>query len=67
MYDADFKPSGAKIGYHLLETNRVCIADINESNFHVFYSLLFGATNNLLGGLCLDPSYVYKVSIKMKL
>lgn len=63
MYDSEIKQSGAKIGYHLLETNRVCVADMNESNFHVFYALIFGAKNNLLEGLCLDPSNVYKVNI----
>lgn len=63
MYDDDIKQSGARIDYHLLETNRVC--DMNGSNFHVSYTLLFGATNNLLNGLCLDTSIVYQVSLWM--
>lgn len=61
MYDADIKQSGAKISYHLLEKNRICVSNMGESNFHVFYILLFGSTSNLLENICLDPSSFYKV------
>lgn len=63
MYDADMKQSGVEICYHLLKTNRICIANLYESNFHVFYVLLFGSTNDLLKKICLDPSSFYRVSI----
>lgn len=59
MYNADMKQSGAKIRHHLLETNRICAANQNESNFHIFYALLLGYGKNI----CLDPSAEYKVNI----
>lgn len=67
MYDADMKQSGAKINYHLLESNRVCVANQNESNFHIFYTLLLGSPNDLLGNVCLDAINSYKVNIKWKM
>lgn len=61
IYDANRKQSGAKISYHLLETSRVSAANLFESNFHVFYILLFGGTHELLKNICLDPTVRYKV------
>lgn len=66
MYDADMKQSGAKINYHMLETNRICATNQFESNFHIFYTMLFGSTNDLLKNICLDPSISYKVNIYKK-
>lgn len=63
MYNEDIKQSGFKIHYHLLETNRVCVADPYESNFHIFYALLHGSTFDHSSKLCIDPSISYKVSI----
>lgn len=63
MFDADVRQSiGAKINYYLLEANRVSGAKTSESNFHVFYGLIFGAKDELLKNLCLDRKISYKVS-----
>lgn len=62
VYDANEKPSGAKISHHLLESSRVCAANSHESNFHIFYYLVFGSTNDFLSKICLNPSMPYKVS-----
>lgn len=56
------KPFGAKIQYHLLETNRVYAKGVHESNFHVFYAIIFGASTELLQGILLDSSIPYQVS-----
>lgn len=64
MYDTDLKQSGAKISCHLLETNRVFAENRNESNFHVFYSLLFGSSSDDLKAIGLDRSISYNVNIK---
>lgn len=62
MYDVQNNISfvGAKIAYHMLESSRICSA---ESNFHMFYSLLFGSSQDLLKKCLLDPSAKYKVTI----
>lgn len=66
MFDADIKQCiGAKINYHLLETNRICAANTNDSNFHIFYGLIFGSTDELLKNMCLDPKVSYKVSLRI--
>lgn len=63
MFGADIsQPIGAKINYHLLETNRVCGAKTFDSNFHVFYGLILGAKDELLKNICLDRKISYKVS-----
>lgn len=62
MYDVQNSISfvGAKMGYHMLETSRICSID---SNFHVFYSLVFGSPTDLLKKCSLDPLIKYEVSI----
>lgn len=55
------KPSGARINYHFLESNRVCAANPHESNFHIFYILLLGSEN--VKNICLDPQTFYNVSL----
>lgn len=67
MYDDDIKQSGAKINYHMLETNRICAANQFESNFHIFYTLLLGASCDFLHKLCLDPGSTYKVNINIEI
>lgn len=63
MFDADIRQSiGAKISYHLLETNRICAVNKFNSNFHVFYGLLLGSTDEVLRNICLDSKIPYKVS-----
>lgn len=61
MYDADFKQSGAKIGCNLLESSRVFAAKLNESNFHIFYTLVLGAPNEILEDIGLDQQISYNV------
>lgn len=61
MYDVDFKLSGAKISFNMLESNRVYAAKLNESNFHVFYALVLGASNEILKDIGLDQQTSYKV------
>lgn len=51
--------------YQLLEINRVCNVTPYESNFHIFYSLLMGAPDNLLVNLRLDKTKSYTVSIQI--
>lgn len=63
MYDDNMKQTNARMNYHMLEINRICAAAQLESNFHVFYSLVFGSSNELLEKICLDPSLPYKVTI----
>lgn len=65
MYNKDVRPSGAKMSYHLLETNRICAANLDESNFHIFYALLLDSPNDLLKNMCLDPQIRYNVMIKV--
>lgn len=65
MYDGNAKQSGAQMNYHLLETSRICAANLYESNFHVFYVLLLGSTKALLESVYLYPTSFYKVSIPM--
>lgn len=62
MYDTDIVQTGAKINCHLLETSRICAVNENESNFHIFYALLLGATSEFVKKLFLDPLISYKVS-----
>lgn len=57
------RPSGCQISYHMLEANRACTTNQNESNFHVFYTLLYGSPNDLLKNLCLDKTTYYSISI----
>lgn len=64
IYDANEKQTGAKMFYHLLEKSRICATNLYESNFHIFYILLLGGTNELLKNICLDSSVFYKVSAK---
>lgn len=64
LYNSDMKQSGAKVSYHLLETNRICSVNSPfDSNFHIFYKLLFGATNDVLANIHLDRSKKYDVSM----
>lgn len=62
MYDEDMEQSGATINFHLLESNRISSANLYDSNFHIFYFLLFGLTCDLSKRLCLDPFTSYNVS-----
>lgn len=63
MYDADMKQYGVEVNYHMLETNLICAVNQNESNFHIFYALLLGSTNDHLKNIYLDQSSSYKVSL----
>lgn len=62
VYDASERLSGFEIAYHLLEETRICNASLHESNFHIFYNVLFGSPETLLKNICLDPSIHYEVS-----
>lgn len=64
-YDKDSKLVGGRVVYQLLEINRVCNVTPYESNFHIFYSLLMGAPDNLLVNLRLDKTKSYTVSIQI--
>lgn len=61
MHDNDFKLFGAKISCNLLESNRIFAAKLNESNFHVFYSLILGGPKDILRDIGLDQQKFYKV------
>ncbi|XP_031625659.1 myosin heavy chain 95F-like [Contarinia nasturtii] len=60
FYNEEFNQSGANIQYHLLEVNRVCARNSRESNFHVFYLLLFGAPSDLLNKIMLNSTIIYQ-------
>ena len=48
--------SGAHIDWYLLEKSRVISQDKNERNYHVFYQLLKGASNEMLEKLLLNTN-----------
>jgi len=47
------KLAGADIEAYLLEKNRVTHQGSQERNYHIFYQILYAATDEELGGLCL--------------
>lgn len=53
---------GGHIHGHMLETSRVCSQNYNENNFHVFYSLLFGASIDLKKSLYFENIKNFKVN-----
>lgn len=62
QYDENTQLLGGQVRHQLLEIGRVCNVSLNESNFHIFYALLFGAPDSLLEELRLDKSKTYAVS-----
>lgn len=54
------QPDGGKISNFLLEKSRVVSQNPSERNFHIFYQLITGATQEEKGQLGLtEPSYYY--------
>ncbi|XP_077988766.1 unconventional myosin-Ie-like isoform X2 [Glandiceps talaboti] len=54
------EPDGGKISNFLLEKSRVVNQNANERNFHIFYQLIAGATDEHKENLGLtNPSYYY--------
>lgn len=63
FYGPNSELVGGRVLYHFLEANRVCCKDPGQSNFHIFYSLLFGAPETLLEQLLLgDDQRLFSVS-----
>ncbi|XP_055308313.1 myosin heavy chain 95F-like [Sitodiplosis mosellana] len=60
FFNEEMQQTGGKISYHLLEAHRTCGTNPNESNFHVFYTLLHGLSTNLLNNICLDKTTHYR-------
>jgi len=52
-FSATGKLAGADIEVYLLEKNRVTHQGSQERNYHVFYQILYAATDEELAGLCL--------------
>ncbi|XP_078608687.1 unconventional myosin-Ie-like isoform X1 [Branchiostoma floridae x Branchiostoma japonicum] len=60
QFDRGGEPDGGKISNFLLEKSRVVGQNENERNFHIFYQLLAGATNEQREQLGLtDAEYYY--------
>lgn len=53
-YDANVKLIGGRVHYHSLEISRVSCQVPGQSNFHTFYSLLFGGPETLLEKLFIN-------------
>ncbi|EEB07886.2 myosin-52 [Schizosaccharomyces japonicus yFS275] len=58
LFNGNSRIIGARIQTYLLERSRLTFQPATERNYHIFYQLLSGASNELLGSLNLasDPS-----------
>lgn len=55
-------PSTAKIDTYLLEKSRIVAQEKDERNFHVFYFMFAGLTQQQLENICLQPPESYRYS-----
>lgn len=58
-YDASFRISGCEIVNYLLEKSRVVKQTLNERNYHIFYQLISGTTNEQKEKFALQESTYY--------
>lgn len=67
IVDGDSRPQNAVVGgfvsHYLLEKSRICVQSNDERNYHIFYRLCAGASEELKQKLHLDSPDSFRVSV----
>lgn len=67
IVDGASRPQNAVVGgfvsHYLLEKSRICVQSNDERNYHIFYRLCAGASEELKQKLHLDSPDSFRVSV----
>lgn len=64
-YDLEGLVVGGRIRHYLFEKSRICTQNPKDRNYHIFYMLVAGATQELKEKLCLGNPGDYQVRMKI--